>query len=223
MEKIRPHKIIRSKRRTIALVISPDATLTVRAPFYLPISFIEEFIEKKSSWILRKISELEKRPTVKGKEYVSGEGFLYLGKTYRLRYIEDHANELVFKDAFLISKVHRKETKELFISWYKKEAEKKISERVAWYSERSGLKYKSINISNAQKRWGSCSTTGNLNFSWRLIMAPLSVIDYVVVHELVHLTEKNHSRQFWNKVKILFPGYQRHKKWLQENGHLLNV
>ena len=80
-----------------------------------------------------------------------------------------------------------------------------------------------MKITNALKTWGSCSHQGNLNFTWRLIMAPLNVIDYVVVHELIHLDEKNHSRIFWDKVEILIPEYKGYKEWLKKNGHLLKL
>ncbi|MBI4687875.1 MAG: M48 family metallopeptidase [Nitrospirae bacterium] len=98
-----------------------------------------------------------------------------------------------------------------------------MSERVSWYSSLSGLKYNRVKISDAQKRWGSCSAKGNLNFSWRLIMSPIRVIDYVVIHELAHLEERNHSKKCWNKVKIMLPDYEQYKEWLKENKHLLDI
>jgi len=107
------------------------------------------------------------------------------------------------------------------MDWYKERAYEKISERVQWYALKNGFQYNKIKITQAQKRWGSCSSKGNLNFSWRLIMAPLPVVDYVVVHELAHLVEKNHSKAFWSKVKMLMTDYQKQQEWLKRNGHLL--
>ena len=80
-----------------------------------------------------------------------------------------------------------------------------------------------LKFNNAQKRWASCSPKNNLNFSWRLIMAPIGVVDYVVVHELVHLEEKNHSKEFWRKVKVLLPQYERYERWLKKYGYLLRL
>jgi predicted metal-dependent hydrolase len=98
-----------------------------------------------------------------------------------------------------------------------------ISQRVRGYAQKRGFKYNKINITNAQKRWGSCSRQGNLCFTWRLILAPLPIVDSVVVHELTHLEVKNHSKAFWNKVRSLDPKYKEHKNWLKNNGYLLRL
>ncbi len=91
------------------------------------------------------------------------------------------------------------------------------------YSEMTGLIHRSIKITSAKKRFGSCSPNGSLNFSWRLMMAPLNIIDYVVVHELVHIEERNHSKNFWNKVRIILPDYKQSEKWLKDNSQLLTI
>ena len=124
---------------------------------------------------------------------------------------------------FYLSINHLQSAEKIFLEWYRQQALQKISERVRFYYAITNLKYHKIKISNAKKRWGSCSSQGNLNFSWRLIMAPLEVIDYVVVHELVHLEEKNHANRFWNKVEKILPDYKIQKKWLKENGHNLKL
>ena len=109
------------------------------------------------------------------------------------------------------------------IVWYKEQAFEKITESANHYSQISGWKYKTINITSAQGRWGSCSSSGSINFSWKLIMAPFDVVEYVVVHELAHITEKNHSARFWNKVKSILPNYKTQEKWLKENGKKLTL
>jgi predicted metal-dependent hydrolase len=126
-------------------------------------------------------------------------------------------------NTFSLLRDHLPVARDLFINWYKEKAYEKISERVEWYAKKRGFVYNKINITDANQRWGSCSPKGNLNFSWRLIMAPLSVVDYVVVHELVHLEERNHTKFFWTKVKMLIPEYEKYKKWLKENGYLLRL
>ena len=110
-----------------------------------------------------------------------------------------------------------------FINWYKNAAREKIRQRLDWYSEASGLKYNRVNITSAMRRWGSCSGKAYLSFSWRLIMAPLKVIDYVVVHELAHIEVKNHSKNFWSKVRTIMPDYEHAKSWLRHNEFLLNL
>jgi len=98
-----------------------------------------------------------------------------------------------------------------------------ITERVQWYAAKHGLEYKQVKITSARTRWGSCNSRGTLSFSWRLVMAPVPVIDYVVVHELAHTVEKNHSKKFWAKVQIIMPDYQNRIEWLDKNGHLFNL
>ena len=224
MAEIKIDKIIRSKRRTIALEVTRDASLIVRAPYRTSFDFIEKVVFKKRFWIKEKQEIVRDRcKKVIPKEFVSGEVFLYLGNMYKLEFIDDLDMPIVFNNGFKIARKNYDIAKEILIAWYKAQAYQKISERVNWHSSSSGLRYNKIRISDAQKRWGSCSAKGNLNFSWRLIMAPLRVIDYVVVHELAHLEEKNHSKAFWNKVKIMLLDYEQYKDWLKENRHLLDI
>ncbi len=224
MTEIKIDKIIRSKRRTIALEVARDATLIVRAPYRTPLDFIEKVVFKKRFWIKEKQEFVRDRcKKVIPKEFVSGEGFLYLGDMYKLEFVDVMNMPIVFDSSFKIARKNYYMAKEILITWYKAQAYQKISERVNWHSSLSGLKYNKIKLSDAQKRWGSCSAKGNLNFSWRLIMAPLRVIDYVVVHELAHLEEKNHSKRFWNKIKIMLPDYEQYRDWLKENRYLLDI
>ncbi|AZR73589.1 metal-dependent hydrolase [Anoxybacter fermentans] len=221
---IKIDKIIKTKRKTIALQITDDATLIVRAPFHVDEKTIEKVVYNHKDWIEKKKKEIQSRdPKFSPKEFVNGEGFLYLGDYYRLTIVNEADIPLRFENGFYLDRNYLPYAKKLFIEWYKKEAHRKISERVRWYAQKRGFKYNKVNITNAQKRWGSCSSNGNLNFSWRLIMAPLPVIDYVVVHELVHLEEKNHSKEFWNKVKMLMPDYKKYENWLKKNSYLLKI
>ncbi len=215
-------KIIRTKRKTIALHMTDDATLIVRAPFDASDKTIMGVVLKHKQWIEEKKREIEARdPKFSQKEFVNGEGFLYLGRYYRLKIVDNQEVPLKFENGFYLSRNALSQAREAFIDWYKNTAYDKISERVRWYAQQRGFKYSKVNITNAQKRWGSSSSNGNLNFPWRLIMAPLPVIDYVVIHELVHIEERNHSKAFWNKVKMLMPNYEKYKDWLRNNGYLL--
>ncbi len=217
-------KIIRSKRKTIALQITDNATLIVKAPFEVSEETIRRVVIKHSKWIEEKKKEiLSKDPKFTKKEFVSGEGFLYLGKSYKLHIVNQQDIPLKFDNGFFLLRDYQPLAKDLFIKWYKERAYEKISERVKLYAQKRGFIYNKVSITKAEKRWGSCSSSGNLNFSWRLIMAPLPVIDYVVVHELVHLIEKSHGKAFWDKVKVLMPDYEKHREWLKNNGHLLRL
>lgn len=190
------YKIIRSKRRTVALLISPDATLTVRAPFVTTLEYIRKLVFEKRSWINKKQMQILKNGIPPpSKKFVGSEDFFYLGKLYKLNF----------------------ESRAGTIEWYRRQALPKITERARWYSQKTGWEFKSISITKAEKRWGSCSPSGSINFSWKLIMAPPEVVDYVVVHELAHIPERNHSAGFWNKVKSVLPDYKERRKWLREN------
>lgn len=107
------------------------------------------------------------------------------------------------------------------IQWYRKEAYNKISAYLDYHIRAAGFSCDTMRLSNAKKRWGSCSRGNRLRFSWRLIMAPEPVIEYVVLHELAHTKVKNHSPAFWNIVKTLDPHYKEHIRWLKNNAHLL--
>ena len=221
MDNIKPKQIIRTKRRSIALIISPDATLTVRAPFKVPSSFIEEFIQQKASWISRKIQEVLGRPQAMAKRFVDGEHFLYLGHTYELQIA--CVSDIVVYDKLFFPVTYLDQASDKMKNWYVDRAYELITARVNAKAKKLGLSYKNVRITNAEHRWGSCSYNGNLNFSWRLIMAPIEVIDCVVVHELVHLVEHNHSSQFWARVIAEIPDYKEAHKWLRDNNHLLKI
>lgn len=220
MVKIKIDKIVRSKRRTLALVVTHDAQLVVHAPIAITDSVINDFIRRKSKWIINKQEKALSQKVIP-KKFVDGEGFLYLGRSYRLKVIEE--GDVALTDHLEFPRSFLPDAKSCLIKWYKKQALEKISERVCRYADSMGLKCPLFKITNAEKRWGSCGPRGTLNFSWRLIMAPLAIIDYVAVHELTHLVEKNHARAFWQKVSLVIPGHESCKKWLKENEHLLSI
>lgn len=224
MPEIEINKIIRSKRRTFALEIAADASLIVRVPKRASLSLIQKIVSEKSSWIIKKQELIRQRHerTVQ-KRFVTGERFLCLGEWHKLNIVDNVIFPLTFDNDFYLSSACVEQAKELFTIWYKERAIEIITDRVEHYAFLLGLKYNKVKISNAQKRWGSCSVKGNLNFSWRLIMAPLEVIDYLVVHELFHLVELNHSSKFWSKVESVLPNYRQARQWLKDNSHLLVV
>lgn len=219
------NSVIYSKRKTLALEIMPDATLLVRAPEGMSFDNIQKVMSNKIAWIFKKqqIARQTFKPRI-AKEYVNGEGFLYLGEMYKLFLTQSADVPVVFDGKeFIFWEKHIANANDYFISWYKQQAKSVITERAGRFAQEAGATFKNIKINDAKKRWGSCSSSGNLNFSWRLIMAPIKVVDYVVVHELSHISEKNHSKQFWAKVKTLMPDYQEQRKWLRENGHRLEM
>lgn len=222
MDSVRVHKVVRSKRRTIALVVGADATLTVRAPISTSLEYIEDLVRRKMMWINKQIREVQSRPVARDKKFVNGESFFYLGDPYKLRVVSNANAPLLFRKEFVLSREYYGEARNLLTTWYREQAARIIAERVVWYALRAGIEVRTVRITDARKRWGSCGRDNQLNFSWRLILAPLKVVDYIVVHELAHIREKNHSKTFWRKVAVMYPSYRSSMAWLERNEHSLH-
>ena len=223
MDDIRVEKIVRSRRRTIALIITPDAHLVVRAPLRAPVSMIDDVIREKSSWIRKKIGEMKARPQAIIHTYEEGEIFWFLGRPYPLHITDDAGAGIERTDRLCVPRTISPDIRGGIQRWYVGEAAKEIHSRCMWFSMMTGYSPTSVRITNATGRWGSCNHKGGLNFSWRLIQAPLSIVDYVIVHELVHLRQPDHSPKFWAKVEALMPDYKRRREWLRENERLLRI
>jgi len=220
-------KIIRSKRKTIALQVCNDSALIIKAPLRVSDAAIIEIVAKHSKWVEKKKQEVLSRNINNiEKKFVEGERFLYLGELYPLKIVQNSKSKIPLTlngGYFYLQDNNINNNRDIFIAWYRLAARDKILQRAEWYAGNTGYRYKKAAISNAQKQWGSCTHSGNIYFPWRLIMAPVSVIDYVIVHELVHLVEKNHSKLFWDKVGLIMPDYKNKRKWLKEHGYLLTI
>lgn len=214
------YQVVRSNRKSVALVIDNEANLIVRAPARMPDAVIDEFVRKKKRWI----NEKQQQVAVFGEKHTpvvveTGESIMYLGSNYAIikndgDEVEVSGNELIVPENYDI---------EALIAWLKGQAMQIISERVTLYANVMGVTPGTVKLSEAKARWGSCSTKNNLNFAWRLVMCPLSVIDYVVVHELSHITYKNHSPAFWARVKTVLPTYEDGQEWLKLNKKLMEI
>jgi len=222
------YQVIRSRKRrkTVSLHIREDGSVIVYAPCSTPAWEIERFVRKKESWISEKLSGRERSVRQREERFLPGETFLYLGERYPLE-IEDrpyqrHPLTLSY-GRFVLDKNRVEEARTLFVEWYKKRAKEKLSERVRYYSNKLQLAPQGIKITSAQSRWGSCSRDNRLCFSWRIIMTPMNVLDYVLLHELAHIKEKNHSRRFWDYLRSILPDYTKHRNWLREHEHFMGL
>jgi len=227
-------KIIRSRRRTIALIIQADGSLVVRAPQRTTNRQIAELVAQKAEWIRARQAQALPRPKAEAHQFASGEQFWYLGSPCRLSVTEGSQDRLEFSGGQFKLSLHasaqlrhssawRGIAQAVFTIWYRRQARRVLEERVALLARRWGFSYRQVKITSARTRWGSCSTRGTLSFPWRLVMAPLAVIDYVVVHELVHTVVKGHGQAFWGRVQALMPEYKQYIRWLKENGALLEI
>lgn len=220
-------KIVRSRRKTIALIVQSDGSLLVRAPLRVTQRQIMDVVQQQAEWVrTRQEAARQRAAAAPPKAFVEGEIFNYLGQPYRL-VIANAARPALALDAqagqFRLARAAQPGAAALFDAWYRRQARQVFTERVAFYARQIGLQPQKLRISSARTRWGSCSSRGTLSFTWRLVMAPLPVIDYVVVHELCHLQVRNHSKDFWNKVRAIMPDYKERARWLRVNGHLLRL
>ena len=161
------------------------------------------------------------------KQFVSGEAFPYLGRYYRLKVTKltpagqnkcrlANGRFFVEGDGHTDSKNGNPSVKRALIEWYVEHAEEKIKERVNQFAPLIGKRPVSIRVKNQEKRWGSCSRRGIIRFNWKIVMAPISVMDYVIVHELCHLIYAHHSAEFWQKVQSVIPDYEKRRHLLKE-------
>jgi len=215
------YKIIRSKRKTLCLSVDESAKLIVRAPNRASDKQIHEFVSTKESWINKK-QRLMRDRLAEYEDHLSLQQCLYLGKFYPLKLIPGPIDTISFNGIELtISYSAEEKIKLTLSSWYKQRFIDIAKPRVNYYAKKYNLAINRVNVKAQKTLWGSCSSNNNINLNYQLIMAPLEVIDYVIVHELVHTLHKNHSPRFWQKVSSIMPKYKASKNWLKENGYKL--
>ena len=187
---------------------------------------VKDLILKRTSWIQQKLRIQSETVPPKPKEYVSGENFTYLGKNYKLKLIPNGDGEVKMKGKYLtlgypkiLSETDRQSfVKDSLVDWYKRHALKRLTEKSKRYGKILRVTTKSILLKNYKSRWGSCSDSGEIFFNWKVIIAPHKIVDYVVVHELCHMLEHNHSATYWSHVKSIIPDFNQDRQWLKVNG-----
>ncbi len=229
-DSITAFKVIRSRRRkkTMTLQITREGNVVIRVPLKTPDTEVERFFYSRQAWIARKLNGKEMREEIgsKPREFIAGEEIFYLGNPYPLEITEskDTRKALTLSHGkFMLAGEKASQAKELFVKWYRDRAREVIEERVRFWSGRFGLVPTGVTITGAWQRYGSCSAKNRLSFSWRLMMAPYEVIDYIIAHELAHIKVKNHSKKFWIYLQGLMPDYRTQKQWLRENSHILRL
>ena len=212
-----------AKRRKLTITVERDRRVVVHAPEGISEETIQQVVESKRRWIYEKISQSQKYQTLPhppGKELVSGESALYLGRQYRIELVKMGLAGIQFSQRFMIPARGKKRT-EALREWYIGRAKEKLMPRVKLHARDLGVDIAGVKIVDNRYRWGSCTLNDNVNFNWRLIKAPMFVIDYVIVHELAHLIESNHTPRFWNIVRARTSTMDKAKAWLKEHGQLL--
>lgn len=228
------YAVVKTKRKTIGIIVDMNGEVKVSAPLRISEKQIKEVVQKKADWIVKKVNEvIERNSNLVSRQFVSGEKFLYLGKEYTLEIVERDLGKvevLMQEDTVVVyisqglSEESRKQAiKEALIKLYRQRFAETVKERIEKYSLQLKATPCKVVIKDQKTRWGSCSKKGNINLNWRLIMAPIDIIDYVVVHELCHLKVMNHSKDFWNLVESIQPNYHESRKWLNVNGNRLGI
>ena len=218
------YELVRSSRISIGITVERDGQVIVNAPIDLDTKTIEKQIHKKRLWIWEKLAlKNDGLENIVHKKFISGESFSYLGRHYRLQIIDDYS-ELKLKNGwFVLGNKKQKKAKETFKAWYSEHLKKKIDERLKIICQNSNISQPDFRIMELGFRWGSCTKDGALNFNWKIAVAPIGVIDYIIIHELVHIKIHTHNEKFWKEVFKLMPNYLEKKEWLKLNGYFLDI
>jgi predicted metal-dependent hydrolase len=214
------YNIKRSRRKTISIYVERDGSVSVLAPQDMDDTELDDAVKTKEYLIYKHLSQWEdlNRSRV-AREYVNGQSFLYLGRNYRLQFVDEQDVPLKLQNGyFKLRKSDKLKAQQHFIDFYKSRGLPHIRRRVKEYKKRMDVEPQNIRIMELQNRWASCSIEGNLNFHWKCLMATGSILDYIVVHELAHIKHHDHSPDFWNEVDKIMPDYHRHVDWLKEHG-----
>jgi hypothetical protein len=218
----------------MGIAIERDGAIIVTAPHQAKFNEIEKFVSEKKIWIYQKLAKKKTLNREKPKrEFVNGQGFLYLGKSYRLKLIDNgkmksarSPNVTVLRlwhGYFELAESEKANARNHFISWYRKQIKEQLKARIPRYDKRIGVTVKDTRILDLGHRWASCGRNGVINFNWRSVMAPVWVLDYILIHEMVHLIERGHTDRFWGLVSRVILDYEEHALWLNENGADLDL
>lgn len=225
------YRIERSgRRKTVTIAVDPSAGVVLKAPAATSIIRLDAIVRTKAPWILQRLVEFRELGSAPApKEFVAGECYSYLGRSYRLkldRTSEVSRSQATLHGGFLTVSVPRGGSAEqrdvlvrrAVVSWYRRQADRRLPERVEVYTSRAGLQVPPVLVREQEKRWGSCNSKGELRFNWRVMMAPMSLVDYVVAHEVCHLVVRDHSSRFWKLLGTLLPDFEERRARLRVDG-----
>lgn len=218
-----PDYIERSKRKTLSLTVLKNGNVIVKAPINMRDEIINRFVEEKQTWIREKLMTIKETQN-KFEDIISGNKVMIYGNKYSV--LKSDLKQIQTSDKFELfvpNKYEGEKQSKAIATWLKKLAKKVLSERLAFIENRISLKSTSLKIGDSRGRWGSCNSYGNITLNYRVVMLPPMIIDYVIVHELCHLLELNHSKRFWENVSKFLPNYELQRKNIKEYGFLLGL
>lgn len=208
------------RRRSLQITVERDGDLRLYAPTDCPTSTLTDFVREKRFWIYTKLAEKDLlRGPVRKKKFRSGEGFPYLGRSYRLLLVDEQPVPMKLDHGrFTLRRSDLPRARASFIRWYRDHAEPWLRRKVDEYAPRVRVEPGGITVRDLGYRWGSCGRGGRLYFHWKTILLPPRIVEYVVVHELIHLHEAHHTPAFWRRLERAMPDFEERKRWLAENG-----
>lgn len=222
--------VLRSRRRTADIVVERDGQVVVRAPETVSDEAIDCVVRGNSAWIHRTIAEWEELNAARRhRPFVQGSSFSYLGRNYRLRFVTGASRPLMLRNGWfelderVMAEGGEPGARKIFRDFYTEKAVPLLEERVTLYARRVDVRPGPVAVRELGYHWASCGPNGSLNFHWRIMMAPATVIDYVVAHELCHLKHRDHSVAFWNEVDKVLPSWPLRKDWLRRCGAGLDL
>ena len=216
-----------AKRGTVALTIVPDQGVMLTAPAGVSVERLDRVVRAKARWICERMRKLPEQHRPAAHEFVSGESFLYRGRQHRLRVVErreaapvrlDHGKFIVTVAPRMKAAARAAVVRGGLVQWFRERAEPLLRARVLHWVQQMGIKEPKVVLAAQEKRWGSCTAHGTVRLNWRIIQAPLSLLDYVVAHELVHLRHHEHSPAFWRALAVVMPGYEERRRALRHMG-----
>lgn len=208
------------RRRTLGLTVDREGELVLAAPTTTDEAALSAFVHEKRHWIYQKLAEkAELNHSIPTKTFVDGEGFLYLGRSYRLKLVnEQHAPLKLINGRFCLHRDSLPEARKTFINWYSERGRQWLATKVTQYANRMEVDPSKVIVQDLGYRWGSCGKGAAVYFHWKTILLPQPIVEYVVVHELAHLHDPHHTPPFWRRVERAMPDYARRKRWLAEHG-----
>jgi hypothetical protein len=213
------------RRKTVSIFIERDGSVRALAPASASDDKIEEAVRAKQYQIFTKLAKWRELNQGKvNRQFVNGQSFLYFGRNYRLSIVDKQDVPLKLNKGYLTFDRRKLDSAEkVFKQFYKEKAEKKIAERLKRIEEKFQQKPTSIKVLELHHRWASWTPKQGLNFHWKCAMAPVPVIDYIIIHEMVHLKYPNHSPEFWNELDKKMPNYREYETWLKQNGVKMSI
>lgn len=220
---IKPDILIRTNRRSLSLSISKQGELVVRAPKKLSMQYILAFIKEKEKWITKKKNEVLENCKLNN-QFLNYDCMLFCGKKYKVVSQKGIKKIELTESEMYVPNVSDKDKLNIFYqNWYINRAKEILVNRVEYFANLMQVDYSKIVIMNNKRRWGACTRNGVLKFNYRMIMLPHKVIDYIVIHELTHLIEFNHSQAFYKIIESIMPDYKKQKELLKKYDFVLSL